>query len=100
MQVGPGRLRIGDRELEGDNLACLFVRPRPRSDRAMVGAVSGTGLRGMRLTDRLPYFISGVGYPDCLVLGPEILTDGMAGVRAAGFFGVDWEVGSGEFVWK
>jgi len=53
----------------------------------------------MRLTDRLPYFVSGVAYPDWIVLGPETLTKGSAGVRGAGFFGNDWEVGSGAAVW-
>ena len=50
--------------------------------------------------DRLPYFVSGVAYPDCVVLGPAVLTDGPAGVLAAGFFGVDWSVETGESVWK
>jgi hypothetical protein len=36
----------------------------------------GSGLLGLRLTERLPYFLSGVGYPDCLVLGPEALLQG------------------------
>jgi hypothetical protein len=100
VQVGQGKIQIGDKELKGDDLACLFVRPRPGSDRAMVGAVAGTGLPGMRLSDRLPYFVSGVGYPDCLVLSSEMLAKGMAGVRAAGFFGLDWGVDSGEFAWQ
>jgi pimeloyl-ACP methyl ester carboxylesterase len=94
---GPG----GDgRKLKGDNLACLFVRPRPGSAVASVGVVAGSGLPGMRLTDRLPVFVSGVGYPDCLVLGSETLSQGEAGVRGAGYFGLDWSVEGGEFAWK
>jgi hypothetical protein len=54
----------------------------------------------MRLTDRLPYFVSGVGYPDCIVLGTEMLARGFKGVRVAGFFGSDWGTNSGEFVWS
>jgi pimeloyl-ACP methyl ester carboxylesterase len=100
VQVRRGVVRVGDREEKGDDLACLFVRPRPGSDRALVGAVSGTGLAGLRLTDRMPYFVSGVGYPDCTVLGPDTLTHGAEGVRAAGFFGMDWGVASGEWVWR
>jgi hypothetical protein len=36
------------------------------------------------------------------VIGAESLTTGLDGVRAAGFFGNDWSMGSegGEFVWK
>ena len=99
VQVRRGEVKVGERREKGD-LACLFVRPRPGSDRALVGVVAGSGPAGQRLTEVLPYFVSGVGYPDCIVLGPELLTRGSAGVRAAGFFGVDWGVASGEFLWR
>ncbi len=100
VQVKRGEVTVGDKKISGDDLACLFVRPRPGSDKASVGVVSGSGLPGSRLTDRLPYFVSGVAYPDCIVLGTETLTKGVEGVRAAGFFGNDWSVTEGEFVWK
>jgi dienelactone hydrolase len=100
VQVRRGSVRIGEREERGDDLACLFVRPRPGSDVASVGVVCGSSIRGMRLTDRLPYFISGVAYPDCTVLGAETLTKGVEGVRAVGFFGMDWGVPTGEWVWN
>ena len=92
-------IRVGDRELTGEDLACLFVQPRPDSDRALVGVIGGTGPAGMRLTDRLPYFLSGVAFPDCIVLGSEVLAKGTAGIRAAGFFGNDWSVAGGDFAW-
>ncbi len=100
VQVTPGKVTIGERTMEGDNLACLFLRPRANSDVAAVGVISGTGLAGMRLTDRLPLFVSGVGYPDFLVFGTESLVEGLGGIRAAGFFGVDWSVKQGEFAWR
>lgn len=99
VQVRRGVVVVGEREIAGDDLACLFIRPRAESDRALVGAVSGTGVAGLRLTERLPYFVSGVAYPDCIVLGPEVLTQGTAGIRTAGFFGLDWSVDGGEFAW-
>jgi dienelactone hydrolase len=100
VQVRRGAVTIGSREISGDCLACLFIRPRPGSDRALVGAVAGTGPAGVRLAERLPYFVSGVAYPDCIVLGPEVLASGTAGIRVAGFFGLDWEVESGDFAWR
>jgi poly(3-hydroxybutyrate) depolymerase len=100
VQVRRGRIRIGEREETGDDLGCLFLRPRPDSERAVVGVVTGSGVKGMRLMDRLPYFVSGVGYPDCLILGPETLVQGPKGIRAAGYFGVDWSVTRGEFAWR
>ena len=68
VQVRRGQVKFGSREISGDDLACLFIQPRPGSDRASVAAVSGSGLTGLRLTERLPYFTSGVAYPDCLVI--------------------------------
>ena len=45
-----------------------------------------TVMPGLRLTERLGYFVSGSGFPDCLLLGSEMLSVGVEGVRAAGFF--------------
>jgi dienelactone hydrolase len=99
VQVNHDRIVIGGRVLSGNDLACLFLRPRPGSKAACVGVVSGSGLAGMKLADRLNYFLSGVAYPDCTVLGPEMLSQGVKGVRVAGFFGNDWSVDTGDFAW-
>jgi hypothetical protein len=93
MTVRRNAVRIGEREVKGDSFACLFVRPRSGSKAAQVGVVAGTGLPGLRRTDWLPYFVSGVGYPDLLLLdtiGPSV----------AGFFGNDWSIETGEFSWR
>ena len=99
VQVHRGAVRIEGREEHGDGLACLFLRPRPGSAVAAVGVVSGTGLTGMRLTERVPYFMAGVSFPDCTVFGVDTLSKGSAAVAVAGFFGTDWSVTNGEFVW-
>ncbi|MBN2448667.1 MAG: prolyl oligopeptidase family serine peptidase [Phycisphaerae bacterium] len=100
VQVKGGSIRVGTREFTDDNLAALFVYPRADSDVACVGAVGGSGITGMRLATRLPYFVSGVAYPDCVVLDPAMLAGQPGGVRAAGFFGVDWTVETGDFAWS
>ena len=100
VQVSRGVVRVGSRELRGDDLGVLFLRPYPGDPAAMVGVVAGSGLSGMRVTDRLPVFVSGSGLPDCLVVGADMLARGVEGVRAAGFFGNDWTVDAGEFVWS
>ena len=89
----------GLRWVVGDDLSCLMIRPRPGSDVASVGVVAGTGIVGMRATDRLPYFVSGVAYPDCVVFDQSVWAKGIAGVRVAGFFGLDWTVTRGDFAW-
>lgn len=97
VQVIPGAVRLGtDRSLAGDNLACLLLRPRPHSERALVAAVAGTGPIGTRLADRLPYFQSGVAVPDLLVIDPTILDGDERGLRAVAYFGNDWSLEPGE----
>ena len=100
VQVHEGLVQIGSHAYAGDDLACLFCRPRPGSDRACVAVVGGAGLVGLRLTTRAPYFIAGVTFPDCMVYGPGTLSNGTEGVRAAGFFGMDWGVQTGDFAWR
>jgi hypothetical protein len=100
VQVKNGSVTIGSKEIQGSDLACLFLYPRSDSDLASVAVVSGSGLTGMKLADRCPYFTSGVGYPDVTVLTPDYLNTGADGIVAAGFFGTDWGVDSGDFVWS
>ncbi len=62
--------------------------------------VSGTGIKGMKLTTRLPYMNPGIGLPDCTILNQEILIKGDEGILMTGFFGLDRSIGNGEFVPK
>ena len=100
VQVRRGQVKVGGRNVSGDDLACLFVRPRPGSGTASVAAVSGSGMIGLRLTGRLPYFTSGVAYPDCVLLKAKTGGEGAPAPIAAGYFGADWDVESGEFAWR
>jgi hypothetical protein len=93
-------VQAGNRKMAGSNLACVFLQPRSGSDTASVGVVSGTGLRGMMLTDRLKIFVSGAGYPDFMLYGPDLPSRGYGGVLGAGYFGQDWSVENGEFLWR
>jgi dienelactone hydrolase len=100
LAVRRGGIAVGARRLSGEDLACLFIYPRVGSAVAAVGVVAGTGPAGMRLTDHLPVFVSGVAYPDWIVLGAEMLERGSGGVRGAGFFGDDWSLERGESAWR
>jgi dienelactone hydrolase len=100
VQVRHGEISIGEKRLTGDGLTCLFLRPLAGSDTALVAAVSGTGLAGMRDSNNLPYLQPMIGFPDVLVTDRKALSDGISGIRAAGFFGADWGVPSGEFVYS
>ena len=99
VQVTRRRVTCGERSVEAPDLACLFLRPRRGSDVACVGVVSGTGLAGLRLTDRFTYLQAGSSFPDCTIVSSRMLTEGLGGVEAAGFFGEDWSVEKGDFAW-
>jgi dienelactone hydrolase len=100
IQVKRGAVRIGSRDTAGGNLACVFLRPKPGSNKAMVGVIAGTGAEGFRLTERLPYFTSGAAFPDWGIAEPTVLTDVRRGVVAAGYFGNDWGLTTGESAWR
>jgi hypothetical protein len=98
VQIGTNKIVIGKKEIRGDDLACLFIRPRMDSDFANVGVVAGTGIKGMRVANNRPYLYPGYAFPDLVVYSPEMFREGSAGVRAAGFFGDDWSIEKGDFV--
>jgi dienelactone hydrolase len=100
VQVRPGGVHMGDKEVMGDGLACLFLQPRPGSAVACVAAVSATGIRGMRLADTLGYLQPMTGYPDVLLLSAGAIQEGRANVVAAGFLGSDWSARNGEIEWQ
>lgn len=90
-------VRVGSRIIDGEDLATLFIYPRAGSAFASVGVVAGTGEVGTRLVQRIPYFVSGVGIPDLIILNASSLSRGSAGIPLTGFFGNDWSVQSGEW---
>jgi len=100
VQVTNGKVRIGKKEWKGDDLGIYFIYPRFDSDFASVGIVAGTGLPGMKATYANQYFLAGPGFPDLALFRLSMLTDGYDAVEGAGFFGNDWSVENGDFVWK
>jgi predicted esterase len=99
VQVRTGEILIGKKKLTGNNFGVLMIRPRTGSSIACIGVVGGTGVTGMRLTDRRPYLHPGFAYPDLVVFDAGKVTSGGDAACAAGFFGLDWTVDAGEFVW-
>lgn len=100
VRIGRGRATVGARTVERDDVAGFFVYPRAGTDDALVGVVAGTGAIGRRLADEPRYFISGVGYPDWLLLTPGVLETGLDGVHGAGFFGADWTIDGSQSAWR
>ncbi|UCG53627.1 MAG: prolyl oligopeptidase family serine peptidase [Candidatus Latescibacterota bacterium] len=99
VQVRSDEVRVGEKKIKGKDLGVLLIRPRPGSDTACVGVVGGTGITGMRLTDRRPYMYPGFAYPDLTLFRAVKLEYGSDAVCGLGFFGLDWSVENGEFIW-
>ena len=100
VQVYKGKVKIGAKEYKGKDLACVFVRPIEGSGINSVGVVAGSGIEGMKLTDRRGYLQPGSAFPDLMLLNGEIAEKGVEGILAAGFFGLDWSVDNGEIVYR
>lgn len=100
VKVAKGKMVVGGREMEGDDLGCYFIWPKKGSSSNSVGVVAGTGLVGMKAANMNLYFIAGSGFPDLLVFGADMLESYFDGVRCVGYFGNDWSVENGEFAFN
>ena len=97
VHIKRGQLDFGNETYKGSQYGMYMVRPRPDSETASVGVVAGTGLEGMAAANPNRYFISGPGFPDLVIMTPEMFDKGLEGIVAAGYFGNDWSVESGDF---
>ncbi|NIO41196.1 MAG: hypothetical protein GTO41_14095, partial [Burkholderiales bacterium] len=98
LQVTRDRVQLGDKSIADPRVAALFVYPREDSSSAMIGVVSGTGIQGLRATNRLPYFVSGVAYPDIMLVSADFLDRGTDALLGAGFWNSHWQLENAAFV--
>ncbi|HKX46544.1 MAG TPA: prolyl oligopeptidase family serine peptidase, partial [Planctomycetota bacterium] len=100
LRVTRGRLELGVRVAEGDDLCAVAVMPQAGwrehagdpalGDRVpLVGLFADTGVAGTRLHPLGAHFVSGVGIPDLVVWSSTVLREGDGGVLAAGWLGAD-----------
>ncbi|MFT5232783.1 MAG: dienelactone hydrolase [Candidatus Krumholzibacteriia bacterium] len=95
--VDRGSVTVGDHSYEGADLGVLAVSPRPGSASNSVAIVAATGAVGQQLMNRRPYLKLGVSYPDVTVFEFSGVNSVVAG---AGYFGNDWSLETGEFIWE
>jgi poly(3-hydroxybutyrate) depolymerase len=99
-------VQIGGRKIDGDDLGLLSVGTFSTSDRGgdrstrMYALIGGTGLAGMRATDRMPYLLSGVGIPDVCLIRADMWSKGTQGIECAGFLGPALRMDQSEVVWR
>jgi len=91
IRVNGGRMSLGDRNL-GDSLAAMLVYPNPLNSRRLVLVRMGTDPDNTRLSLFWNTMHSGAGVPDFMVFDRSVRRYGWAGVKAAGFFGPDWNL--------
>jgi hypothetical protein len=91
IQVRRGSLKLGEREWKGDGFCALAVYPSTQKGE-LFGLVGDTGAKGTRLGYTTAYFVSGVGYPDYTLFGPDVLQKGDGGVLATGWFDATWKL--------
>jgi dienelactone hydrolase len=89
LELRRGRVRLGERILEGQALGVVALGPVGDVLFALLGS---SGPEADRAAASLSLFVSGVGYPDYVVYGPEVLARGDGGVLAAGFFDHRWRL--------
>ncbi len=100
IQVTKGNLQFADRTISGEDHGGYFIYPRADSDTASVGVVTATGEKGMKAAYANWYILNGTSFPDVLLFDHTAVNDGISGVLTSGFFGNDWSVETGDFVWR
>ncbi|MCF7567409.1 alpha/beta hydrolase [Sabulilitoribacter arenilitoris] len=100
IQVKDYGVNFNGKTLFGNQWGMYFVVPRKDSDKASVGVVTATGSKGMKAAYMNHYLVNGTTFPDVLLFDDEVLQNGMPAVKCAGFFGNNWSVDTGDFVWR
>ncbi|WKN31649.1 alpha/beta hydrolase [Porifericola rhodea] len=100
IQVSDGKLKMGDKTLEGEQWGAYFTYPRADSETASIGVVTASGTEGMKAAYANHYLVNGTTFPDVMIFDKSVVEEGLQGIECAGFFGNDWSVDKGEFVWR
>jgi pimeloyl-ACP methyl ester carboxylesterase len=100
VQVSDNTLNFGNRSLSGGHWGLYFIFPRTDSDTASVGVVTATGDKGMKAAYANHYLVNGTTFPDVLLFDENVLSQGTAAIKCAGFFGNNWTIDEGDFEWK
>lgn len=100
LQVSNNKVSFGDTNLSGSGWGAYFIYPRSDSDTASVGVVTASGMEGMKAAYANHYLVNGTCYPDVMLFDQHFLNRGIRSLKCAGFWGNEWDVEGGQFVWK
>jgi predicted esterase len=88
-----GKASVGNKTYTGDDIGAFYIWPNSLSNHSMIALIGGTGIQGMRAADANQYFSGGSGFPDFMVFTIDMLKGGDNGLKAAGFYGNQWQLG-------
>jgi len=100
LQVENGKISMQNRSFDSEEFGIYFIYPRADSNTASVGVVSATGEKGMKAVYANLYLENGTTFPDLIIVNSNVIKEGVAGIEGAGFFGNDWSVEKGDFIWR
>ena len=92
--------QIRDKVLRGNQYGAYFIYPKPNSDFNSIGVVTATGIKGMHAAYANDYLENGTFYPDVIIFDEKMPKQGLSGVKFTGFFGNDWSIENGKFIWN
>ena len=92
IRVDRNAVKVGAQTWEGDDFGAYFVWPLKGSLNNSVGVIGGTGFKGMNAATPNQYFAGASGFPDFMIFQLSMLTSGVGGIRAAGFFDNEWKL--------
>lgn len=98
IRVERNKVSAGSDSWQGDDLGAWFTWPLKGSNKASVGVVSGTGVKGMQAAHANQYFAGASGFPDFMVFRLQMLQSGANGVVLAGFFDNEWKLSDQESI--
>lgn len=100
IQVSKGKMSVNNKTLKGNDLGAYFIYPRKDSDFASIGVITATGEKGMKAAWGNDYLLNGTFYPDFLIFEDSMMSEGLPGVKAAGFFDNSWSIKKDDLIWK
>jgi dienelactone hydrolase len=92
LKIERGLVWRGGELIYSDDLVTLMVYPREGTTDRLVGVVGISGKRAMALATRMPYFVSGIAYPDWTIVRAGKSLEGAGAIAGLGFFNNEWHL--------
>jgi len=97
LRVDGNSVVLEGRRMEGPDQSLVMVYPNLLHPERLVAVFSGTTLRGERNSILFHPLFSASGVPDFVLFDADVKMLGWGGVRAAGFFSNNWDLGNKDY---